>query len=576
MINKNKGITLLALIITVIVMMILAGVTLSMLFGEEGVVTKGRNAAMQTEKKSIHENVLGLITYFEEGIKDLDTTYENIDKHYGTDLIDATRGKTLLTVKIKGKHGEYEYQIDGLSALNEGEAYVILVDDGSGSSTYTMYFIKNEETLEDTKTYYYDEKWNEIIEDTEENKEKIEKSKAKKVEKLYLGIEVKSGWKEKKLLVTSIICKDYIKAPQSLFEYFSNFEICEKINLEKFDTSEVVNMQRLFSGCYKLKKIDLSTFNTLKVKKMEAFFYMCNELEEIVFGNNWNTSNVEDMSHMFAECLKLESIDLSNFNTEKVTKMNNMFWRSSNLKSIDLSNFNTERVENISQIFSGCSSLVSVDLSNFNTKVVKDMNGMFNNCEKLESIKFGENWNTSNVEDMSGMFAWCISLTNIDLINFNTINVKDMSTMFNNCKKIEKIEFGENWNTSNVEDMSSMFAWCISLTILDLSKFNTINVKDMNAMFNKCEKIEKIEFGENWNTSKVTSMRYMFMHCKKILNIECKLWETLNVEDMEYMFTNCQNLTQEIDCSSWNVDKVVAYNNFNLNAPNVIQPNWVN
>ena len=50
MINKNKGITLLALIITVIVMLILAGVTLSMLFGEEGVVTKGRNAAMQTEK----------------------------------------------------------------------------------------------------------------------------------------------------------------------------------------------------------------------------------------------------------------------------------------------------------------------------------------------------------------------------------------------------------------------------------------------------------------------------------------------------------------------------------------------
>ena len=50
MINKNKGITLLALIITVIVMLILAGVTLSMLFGEEGVGTKGRNAAMQTEK----------------------------------------------------------------------------------------------------------------------------------------------------------------------------------------------------------------------------------------------------------------------------------------------------------------------------------------------------------------------------------------------------------------------------------------------------------------------------------------------------------------------------------------------
>ena len=146
--KTQKGITLIALIITVIVMMILAGVTLSMLFGEEGVVTKGRNAAMQTEKKSIHENVLGLITYFEQGGVSLDATWENIQKHYDSDVTLISKQDTLLKIKVKGKRGEYEYEIEGRGEeIVTGDAYAILVDDGSGKNTYIMYFISSEEEV---------------------------------------------------------------------------------------------------------------------------------------------------------------------------------------------------------------------------------------------------------------------------------------------------------------------------------------------------------------------------------------------------------------------------------------------
>ena len=47
--SSNKGITLIALVITIIVLLILAGVSIAMLTGENGVLTKATEAKDQTE-----------------------------------------------------------------------------------------------------------------------------------------------------------------------------------------------------------------------------------------------------------------------------------------------------------------------------------------------------------------------------------------------------------------------------------------------------------------------------------------------------------------------------------------------
>ena len=46
--QKNKGTTLIALVITIIVLLILAGVTISTLTGENGILTKATTAKNQT------------------------------------------------------------------------------------------------------------------------------------------------------------------------------------------------------------------------------------------------------------------------------------------------------------------------------------------------------------------------------------------------------------------------------------------------------------------------------------------------------------------------------------------------
>ena len=55
--KQTKGITLIALVITIIVLLILAGVSIAMLTGDNGILTQAQNAKEETEKASLIEQV---------------------------------------------------------------------------------------------------------------------------------------------------------------------------------------------------------------------------------------------------------------------------------------------------------------------------------------------------------------------------------------------------------------------------------------------------------------------------------------------------------------------------------------
>lgn len=69
--KNQKGITLIALVITIIVLLILAGVTIAMLTGKNGILNKATGAVSETEKATA-----------EEAIKM--EVYNNIADHDGT------------------------------------------------------------------------------------------------------------------------------------------------------------------------------------------------------------------------------------------------------------------------------------------------------------------------------------------------------------------------------------------------------------------------------------------------------------------------------------------------------------
>ena len=55
--NKNKGITLIALVITIIVLLILAGISIATLTGENGLLSKATTAKEETKKAEIREEI---------------------------------------------------------------------------------------------------------------------------------------------------------------------------------------------------------------------------------------------------------------------------------------------------------------------------------------------------------------------------------------------------------------------------------------------------------------------------------------------------------------------------------------
>lgn len=196
-----------------------------------------------------------------------------------------------------------------------------------------------------------------------------------------------------------------------------------------------------------------------------------------VVSTSSNRINANTNSGNMFDGQALTSIDFgNNFNTSNVTNMSGMFWECRDLTSLNLSNFNTSNVTDMSNMFVGCSSLTSLNISNFNTFNVTDMRSMFFNCRSLTSLNLS-NLNTSNVTNMNGMFVGCSSLTSLNLSNFNTSSVTNMSNMFIGCSGLTSLNLS-NFNTSNVNDMRYMFCNCSRLTSLNLNDF------DMNALSN--------------------------------------------------------------------------------------------
>ena len=61
MFKKEKGITLVALVVTIVVLLILAGVSISLVVGQNGIVTRAQEASKKYNKAAIDEraNMLG-------------------------------------------------------------------------------------------------------------------------------------------------------------------------------------------------------------------------------------------------------------------------------------------------------------------------------------------------------------------------------------------------------------------------------------------------------------------------------------------------------------------------------------
>ena len=238
----------------------------------------------------------------------------------------------------------------------------------------------------------------------------------------------------------------------------------------------------LFMQCENLTKVDLSKFDTTQIKNMSCMFAWCNKLSGLDV-SGFDTSKVTNMNSMFCECHSLTSLDVSHFDTSNVTEMNSMFSFCEKLTSLDVSGFDTSKVKDMNGLFLDCEGLTSLDVSHFDTSNVTDMEAMFQQCEQLRSLDVS-NFDTSKVTNMYYMFAFLESIESLDLSNFDTSNVTDMRFMFLGCEKLKVLDVS-GFDTSQITDMSGMFSYCDALTGIDLSGFDVGKVTDMTYFLNR-------------------------------------------------------------------------------------------
>lgn len=197
--------------------------------------------------------------------------------------------------------------------------------------------------------------------------------------------------------------------------------------LEWLDVSKLTTFREMFYNVAAVKKLDLS---------------------------KWNTSNVTNMYGTFNRAQNLTELNLDNWDTGKVTDMRSMF-SATKVASLDLSHFNTSNVTDMGYMFQSCGALTNLNLANWNTKKVTNMTTMFKHCTVIEELDLSS-FDTSNVTNMQEMFFCCYKLAKLDIRNFDFSKVTNYTKAFGgdstsfpaDCLVIVKDATAKSWITS--------------------------------------------------------------------------------------------------------------------------------
>ena len=140
--KANKGITLIALVITIIVLLILAAVSIATLTGDNGILTKAQNAKDLTNQKTAEEEVQI------EVLGSLDNSGNINIEDLNSNLISHLTG-----VNYKGEPLSAENKIENLPAVVEYNGCKILISGDTSTSLEDA--LKPGEEAKETKKYNY-------------------------------------------------------------------------------------------------------------------------------------------------------------------------------------------------------------------------------------------------------------------------------------------------------------------------------------------------------------------------------------------------------------------------------------
>ena len=138
MLKTNKGITLIALVITIIVLLILAGVSIAMLTGENGILTRANDASDDSKRAEISDKVnMAIQSAYADAVVESTTSPS----------IDVTNLETIYSSDNEGEtfditDGNLNADSEAATVEQDGKTYNVTLNKSGNSYTTTADDVK--------------------------------------------------------------------------------------------------------------------------------------------------------------------------------------------------------------------------------------------------------------------------------------------------------------------------------------------------------------------------------------------------------------------------------------------------
>ena len=384
--KQKKGITLIALVITIIVLLILAAVSIAMLTGDNGILTQAKNAKEGTEQAgdiekirlAISEAQIGESGYqelnFQSFQKALNSQFgeDNAivsieeDETYTVSCLSSLKNYTVSGNDIKEVIDWHEKMTSAVAPGSQDEernnGVIGIGTDGNPVDMdlweYTFddetggYALNLEEVLAETvKTAGYRGivKEDGTIEGTVPQYIKENNGEWIPVTSLYRTFQGDDVTNEE---LTELATAP--KIPTTIKSMEMTFENCESLTTVICIPGSVKNMNWAFDCYTSLKEIPQIGYG---VEDMKGAFAGCSELKKV----SVLPETIKNLYYTFANCSSLREVPNI---PSSVTNIRQTFWNCTSLEYIDI--IIPENVTNIHQTFAGCTNLEGIITVNCN------------------------------------------------------------------------------------------------------------------------------------------------------------------------------------------------------------------
>lgn len=370
---------------------------------------------------------------------------------------------------------------------------------------------------------------------------------------------------------------------------------CKDFDLHWIDTSDLTSMKYMFQGIN--TDLDLSCWDTSNVTDMSYMFYYSN-LRSINL-NSVNIGKVKTMQSMFEGCSLLTSVDMHNCDKggneelDQLTNVSFMFKNCDKLESVDISGLGLNHVITTERMFQYTPQITSINFDGDQFESVKNAYDMFQ-CPSMKEFDTSK-WNMKNIEQAGELFTQCSSLQRLDLTG---INIKNLSTrdqwgpgIVVNAKNLEYLNIS-NWDLSEYNDSSvnifsnvgseakmceviadgmivpneCSFFKSINATSISMKNSDWSHVKSAANMFADCTRLKSLTITNKTNVNLLTTIDNMFLNDSVLEDLDISWMEDTNLTSAEKAFSGATKLIESHKTDLENVLKTTTLTQDQISA----------